>query len=64
MVKILLGIRQGGHNLFQLFKKVNANKKQYQELNELSDNFHLNMFHQTRKQRRNYQMNINLCGQI
>ena len=30
---------QGGHNLFQLFKKVNATKKQYQELNELSDNF-------------------------
>lgn len=30
---------QGGHNLFQLFKKVKATKKQYQELNELSDNF-------------------------
>ena len=30
---------QGGHNLFQLFKKVNATKKQYKELNELSDNF-------------------------
>ena len=30
---------QGGHNLFKLFKKVKATKKQYQELNELSDNF-------------------------
>ena len=30
---------QGGHTLFQLFKKVKATKKQYQELNELSDNF-------------------------
>jgi len=30
---------QDGHNLFQLFKKVKATKKQYQELNELSDNF-------------------------
>lgn len=30
---------QGGHNLFQLFKKVKASKKEYGELKELSDDF-------------------------
>ena len=30
---------QGGHNLFQLFKKVKATKKEYGELKELSDDF-------------------------
>lgn len=30
---------QGGHNLFQLFKKLNATKKQFNELKELSDDF-------------------------
>ena len=30
---------QGGHNLFQLFKKLKASKKEFGELNELSDDF-------------------------
>ena len=30
---------QGGHNLFQLFKKLKATKKHYDELKELSDDF-------------------------
>ena len=30
---------QGGHNLFQLLKKVKASKKEYGELKELSDDF-------------------------
>ena len=30
---------QGGHNLFQLFKKVKASKKEFGELKELSDDF-------------------------
>ena len=30
---------EGGHNLFQLFKKLKATKKHYDELKELSDDF-------------------------
>ena len=53
---------QGGHNLFQLFKKVK--KKQYQELNELSDNFSFE-YVPTKQENKEVKlrMNINLCGQ-